>query len=40
MKINTGMMSVEEIVDKYLNMVYRLAYARTRNVEDAEDISQ
>ena len=28
------------IIDKYSNMVYRLAIARTKNKEDAEDIFQ
>lgn len=27
-------------LEKYLNMVYRLAYARTRSKQDAEDVSQ
>ena len=31
---------LEEIVEKYSNMVYRLAMARTRNVEMAEDVYQ
>lgn len=38
--MNVSVMSAEEIVDRYLNMVYRLAYARTGNVPDAEDITQ
>lgn len=32
--------SVEEILRKYSDMVYRLAYARVRNKQDAEDITQ
>lgn len=33
-------MSAEELLEKYSNMVYRLAYARTGNVHDAQDIVQ
>jgi len=32
--------SVNNIVDKYSTMVYKLAFARTRNKENAEDIFQ
>ena len=32
--------SAEELLEKYSNMVYRLAYARTGNVDDAQDIVQ
>lgn len=32
--------SVEEILGTYSDMVYRLAYARTKNRQDAEDITQ
>lgn len=31
---------IDEIIDKYYNMVYKLAYARTRNSYDAEDVLQ
>lgn len=33
-------LSVEEVLAKYSDMVYRLAYARTGNVQDAQDITQ
>lgn len=33
-------MTVEEVLTRYSNMVYRLAYARTMNKCDAEDITQ
>lgn len=33
-------LSVEEVLSKYSDMVYRLAYARTKNKQDAEDITQ
>lgn len=32
--------SAEELLAKYSNMVYRLAFARTGNVDDAQDIVQ
>lgn len=32
--------SIEKIIEKYSNMVYKLAYARTGNKEDADDIFQ
>ena len=31
---------VEEVIDKYSNMVYRLALAQMKNKQDAEDIFQ
>ena len=31
---------LEETIEKYSNMVYRLAMARTRNIETSEDIYQ
>ena len=31
---------IDEIVDKYSMMVYKLAFARTRNKENADDIFQ
>ena len=31
---------LEETVEKYSNMVYRLAMARTRNIETSEDVYQ
>lgn len=31
---------IDEIVDKYSTMVYKLAFARTRNKENADDIFQ
>lgn len=33
-------LSVEEVLRLYSDMVYRLAYARTKNKQDAEDITQ
>ena len=33
-------LNIEEIVQKYSDMVYRLAVSRTRNKEDAEDVFQ
>lgn len=33
-------LSTEELLEKYSKLVYRLAYARTHNVHDAEDITQ
>ena len=33
-------LSAEELLAKYSDMVYRLAYARTGNVHDAQDITQ
>jgi RNA polymerase sigma-70 factor (ECF subfamily) len=32
--------SIENIIDTYSNMVYRLAFSRTRNKSDADDIFQ
>lgn len=32
--------SVDEILDTYGRMVYRLAYARTKNRYDADDVMQ
>ena len=32
--------NIDEIVDKYSNMVYKLAFARVRNKNDADDIFQ
>lgn len=32
--------STQELLEKYSDMVYRLAYARTGNVYDAQDITQ
>lgn len=32
--------SIDEIVDKYSNTVYRLAFSRTKNLYDAQDIVQ
>lgn len=32
--------SIEKIMQKYSDMVYRLAYARTKNKVDAEDLFQ
>lgn len=35
-----GKISANELVEKYSDMVYRVAFSRTRNVEDARDITQ
>lgn len=32
--------SIEQVIDKYADMVYRLALARTQNKYDAEDVFQ
>ncbi|BCJ94926.1 DNA-directed RNA polymerase sigma-70 factor [Anaerocolumna cellulosilytica] len=32
--------TIDNIIEKYSSMVYKLAYARTRNREDADDIFQ
>lgn len=31
---------IEKIIDKYSSMVYKLAYSRTKNIEESEDIYQ
>lgn len=33
-------MSVEELLDRYSGMVFRLAFSKTKNKNDAEDITQ
>lgn len=33
-------LSAEQVLSKYADMVYRLAYARTMNTYDAEDVTQ
>lgn len=38
--MNKTDISAEELLAKYSEMVYRLAYARTGNVHDAQDITQ
>lgn len=40
MKLDVSLMSAEEIVNKYMDMIYRLAYSRIGNVSDAEDVTQ
>lgn len=32
--------SVSELIEKYTDMVYRIAFSRTQNVHDAQDITQ
>lgn len=32
--------NIEKIIEKYSDMVYRLAFSRTKNVEESEDIYQ
>lgn len=31
---------IEEIIEKYSDLVYRLAFSRTKNIEESEDIYQ
>ncbi len=38
-RIDTGL-SAEALIDKYSDMVYRVAFSRTQNVQDAQDITQ
>lgn len=38
-KVNMEM-SAEQLIDKYSDMVYRIAFSRTQNVQDAQDITQ
>ena len=33
-------MSAEELIEKYSDMIYRVAFSRTQNVSDAQDITQ
>lgn len=33
-------LSAEELIEKYSDMVYRVAFSRTQNVDDAQDITQ
>lgn len=33
-------LSVSELIEKYTDMVYRIAFSRTQNVYDAQDITQ
>lgn len=33
-------LSAEQLIDKYSDMVYRIAFSRTQNVQDAQDITQ
>ncbi len=37
---NTSQLSANELVDKYSDMVYRVAFSRTQNEQDAQDITQ
>jgi len=39
-KIAFSEITLDEIVDKYRDLVYKLAFARTRNKNDADDIFQ
>lgn len=32
--------SAEQLIEKYSDMVYRIAFSRTQNVQDAQDITQ
>lgn len=38
-RIDMGL-SAEALIDKYSDMVYRVAFSRTQNVQDAQDITQ
>ena len=40
LSINEKNLSVDEILDRFSNMVYRLAFSRTKNIYDAQDITQ
>lgn len=40
LKINNKTISVDELLEKFSNMVYRLAFSRTKNIYDAQDITQ
>lgn len=33
-------MKIEEMIEKYSELVYKLAFSRTRNIEESEDIYQ
>ena len=37
---STDNITAEELLEKYSDMVYRIAYARTQNAHDAQDITQ
>lgn len=34
------MINAEELIEKYSDMIYRVAFSRTQNVQDAQDITQ
>ena len=39
--MNAGVkLSAEALIEKYSDMVYRVAFSRTQNVSDAQDITQ
>lgn len=40
LKIDKKIIQVDEIIDKFSSMVYRLAFSRTKNTYDAQDITQ
>lgn len=40
LRTNDSMPCVEELLERYASMVYRLAFARTQNRHDADDILQ
>ncbi len=37
---NINHLSADELVQRYSDMVYRIAFSRTQNVQDAQDITQ
>lgn len=40
MKRKETVLTIDEIIDKYADMVYRIAYAAMKNEEDAQDVFQ
>ena len=40
LEVRNKTMSVDEILDEFSTMVYRLAFSRTKNIYDAQDITQ
>ena len=40
MNIENKDLSISELIEKYTDMVYRIAFSRTQNVYDAQDITQ
>ena len=38
--MSKNIVEMKEIIEKYANMVYRIALTRTKSIENAEDIFQ